>query len=84
MTTTPAAGFDPARFFAGVRKRFGRLSQGQVDGFNTLLTALSDWPVSWVAYALATTWHETAMTMQPVKENGGSAYFRRMHDIEGA
>ena len=35
------------------------------------------------AYALATTYHETAHTMQPIKEIGGTAYFTRMYDIRG-
>lgn len=79
----PAAVVDPEAFFAAVRRQFGALDQGQVDGFNTLLAALKGWPVSWIAYALATAWHETARTMQPIKELGGEAYFRRRYDIEG-
>ena len=74
---------DHAAFFTGVRKRFGKLDQSQVEGFNALLTALADWPVTWIAYALATAWHETARTMQPIKERGGEAYFKRMYDIRG-
>lgn len=73
----------PARFFEVVRKSLGPLTQPQVDGFLVLLKAMSPWPVSWVAYGLATTWHETARTMQPIKEHGGPAYFHRMYDIEG-
>lgn len=60
--------FDPASFFAGVRGTFGSLSQGQVDGFSAVLAAVKGWPVSWQAYALATAWHETGETMQPVRE----------------
>jgi putative chitinase len=74
----------PARFFDVVRKSFGPLTQPQVDGFTVLLGAMKAWPVSWVAYGLATAWHETARTMQPILEHGGPAYFRRMYDIEGA
>ncbi len=74
---------DMARFYEVVRQKFGRLSQQQVDGFNFLVLALADWPVSWQAYALATTWHETARTMQPILERGGEAYFRRMYDPLG-
>ena len=48
-----------------------------------LLDKLHGLPVSWVAYALATTWHETAATMQPIKEHGGPAYFKRMYDKDG-
>lgn len=74
----------PASFYAEVRDKFGPLSQPQVDGFEVLLKTMAAWPVSWVAYGLATTWHETAKTMQPIKEHGGEAYFKRMYDIEGA
>lgn len=73
----------PDAFFASVRSRFGGLSQKQVDGFNVLLDAMKAWPVSWVAYGLATAWHETGETMQPILEYGGPAYFKRMYDIEG-
>lgn len=65
----PAAGpFDPAAFFAGVRNRFGALTQAQVNGFNAVLDAIKGWPPSWQAYALATVWHETGATMEPVRE----------------
>ena len=73
----------PEAFFAAVRRDFGPLTQAQVDGFNVLLAELKDWPVSWIAYALATAWHETARTMQPIKEMGGDAYFTRRYDIRG-
>lgn len=78
---TPQA--SPAAFFADVRAAFGALSQSQVDGFNALLAATAHWPTSWRAYALATAWHETAATMQPIKERGTADYFRRMYDLEG-
>lgn len=55
-------------FFSEVRKHFGRLSQAQVDGFNIILKAAEGRQVSHVAYILATAWHETARTMQPVRE----------------
>lgn len=74
---------DAAKFFATVRTHFGPLDQGQVDGFNVLLDATAHWPVSWRAYALATAWHETGFTMRPIKERGGTAYFKRMYDIQG-
>ena len=80
---SPPKAVDMARFYEVIRQKFGRLSQQQVDGFNFLVPALSDWPVSWQAYALATTWHETARTMQPILERGGEAYFRRMYDPLG-
>ena len=75
-----AALFDVLRRLAG-----GALTQTQVDGINTLLAApeTRGWDRRWVAYALATTYHETAHTMEPVKEYGGTAYFTRMYDIRG-
>src|SRR5262249_44518908 len=52
----------------------GRLTQGQVDGLNELLdeigadAAITD--VRWFAYMLATAYHETARTFQPIEEIG--------------
>jgi hypothetical protein len=49
----------------------GKLTQDQVDGMNVIL---DEWDksgtteFSWLAYMLATTFHETAHTMQPVIE----------------
>lgn len=82
----PATGLaDPAAFFAAVRAAYGPLNQGQVDGINALLSAMgaARWPRSWAAYGLATAWHETAHTMQPIRERGGDAYLARMYDING-
>jgi hypothetical protein len=59
------------------------LSQSEVDGCNAILAACAGWSANWTAYALATAYHETWHTMQPVKERGGPAYFRRMYDPEG-
>lgn len=64
---------DRKRFFDNVRSRFGALSQAQVDGYNAILDVweargLTD--LRWLAYILATAWHETAFTMQPVREYG--------------
>ena len=55
-------------FFAEARKQFGRLSQSQVDGINAILNAAGGRKRSHVAYILATAWHETDRTMQPVRE----------------
>jgi putative chitinase len=59
------------------------LSQDEVDGVNTLLKAFSGAPTCWVAYALATAYHETAGTMLPIKERGSENYLRRMYDVTG-
>lgn len=60
-------------FYNNVRKAFGKLSQGQVEGFEAIL---NQWELSgykdirWLAYMFATVWHETAKTMQPIEEFG--------------
>jgi hypothetical protein len=65
---------DRKLFFGNVRASFGRLSQSQVDGFALILDTwdlqktMSD--QRWLAYMLATVWHETAKTMQPIEEYG--------------
>lgn len=43
----------------------------------------ANWPLAYTAYALATAYHETAHSMQPVPEYGGNKYFTRMYDITG-
>lgn len=81
--THPA--FDKAAFFAVLRGTDLRHQKpNQVEGTEMLLDKLKGLRTSWVAYALATTWHETAATMQPVQEYGGPAYFKKMYDPEGA
>ena len=83
----PAGLRKPAAFYARLRagKVLGPvLTQSEVDGCEAILAACVGWPVSWTAYALATAYHETAGTMQPIKERGGEAYFHRMYDIQGA
>ncbi|MUO27679.1 MULTISPECIES: glycoside hydrolase family 19 protein [Rhizobium/Agrobacterium group] len=64
---------DRAKFFAAVRSSLfgGALTQNQVNGITAILDA---WQAStmtdlrWLAYMLATAFHETAQTMQPVRE----------------
>jgi len=73
-----------AAFFSEVRVEHGPLNTRQVEGLNALLIAMEGWPVSWAAYGLATAWHETAATMQPIKEFGGPAYFKKMYDPKGS
>jgi len=80
---------DPKAFFDKLRasKVLGPvLTEGEVSGCNVILAACGaqGWPIADTAYALATAYHETAGTMQPVKEYGGDAYYHRMYDIEGA
>lgn len=71
---------DPFRkvFFAEIRKTLfrGNFSQSQVNGINSLLdvwdenytSSTSLYPLTHFAYCLATAFHETARTMQPVRE----------------
>jgi putative chitinase len=62
----------------------GALTQGQVDG---LLTVMDHWhehrrdaDPRWLAYLLATAHHETARTIQPIREYGTPAYFTARYD----
>lgn len=72
-----------ASFYKTVRAKLGPLTQSQVEGINAILSAVEGEPLSWQTYMLATAWHETAATMQPVKERGGEAYFTRLYDVAG-
>lgn len=73
----------------------GRLSQGQVEGMEAILNFWEKPPVQptgdfkinwdirsigWLAYMFATTYHETAFTMQPISEFGDVAYFTRLYE----
>lgn len=65
--------FDRKQFFDGIKDRIdATLDQQQVNGLEFLLTAIENDPI-WtdirhIAYALATTFHETAGSFQPVEE----------------
>jgi hypothetical protein len=88
----PTALSDGAKFFAAVHSAFGALTQPQVDGFEALLQAfgVARWPLSWATYGLATAFHETNRTMQPVREAywlteaAANAYFFKMYDPRGS
>ena len=66
--------YDRGIFFREVRLSIfrGRMSRSQVAGLEHLLTVWesehADDDVRHLAYCLATAWHETAHTMQPVRE----------------
>ncbi len=76
---------DRAVYFVRHRATFGRLSQDQVDGINRILDGMDDdeelSDIRHAAYMLATAWHETAMTMQPIAERGPVSYFNRYDPV---
>jgi hypothetical protein len=63
---------DRSKFYDVVRSKMGSINQSQVDGFEFLLTTgeTRQSPLCQLAYILATTFHETASTMQPIAEYG--------------
>lgn len=75
-----------ATFYSAVRASLfdGHLTPGQVDGMENLLnvwesrfasdTSIPN-PTDHLAYDLATAFHETATTMQPITERGPRSYF---------
>lgn len=71
---------DERAFFSAVRaKPFrGRLTPKQVDGLRRITgeATTRETPLKHLAYILATSFHETARTMQPIREMGGEAYLR--------
>ncbi|MFL6864102.1 MAG: hypothetical protein ACJ8DZ_13995 [Allosphingosinicella sp.] len=91
----PHPGFaDEGKFYDWLRSNdmLGpTISATEFKGCNAITrhAAAARWPVSYVAYALATAYLETAHQMIPVREaywlseSAANAYFRRMYDIEG-
>ena len=64
---------NPEAFFNAVRQSgifTGPLKPDQVKGLETVCSVAREagWPLAFTAYALATACHETAYTMQPVRE----------------
>lgn len=68
---------DPAAFFAAVREITGPLDQLQVDSINGILDAAAHWPLPWVAYGLATAWHEARFKPQREWGKGGNLPYAR-------
>lgn len=80
---------DRAKFYSVVRRKFGGLTQGFVDGTNAILDAweltyCKNTSVPQFAVCLATAYHETAHTMKPISEIGDAAYFTRLYDVSGS
>lgn len=59
---------NPEAFFVAVRKLTGSLDQEQVEIINRLLATAAHHPASWLAYELATAWHESRL--KPIEEWG--------------
>jgi putative chitinase len=79
---------NPGAFFAALKASRilgSTLEQSEVDGLNVLTTASGDagWGPKFTAYALATAYHETAGTMQPIRERGGPQYLTNAYDVRG-
>lgn len=58
----------PDLFFTAVRAVTGKLDQTQVDTIERMLAGASHWRTSWLAYGLATAWHEARF--KPIAEWG--------------
>ena len=72
-SSRPAHGLAaPDKFYAAIRPLFGSLTTAQVEGIQAKLAAFAaaGSPIAFVAYGLATSFHETARKMQPVPEIG--------------
>jgi hypothetical protein len=74
--------FDRKKYFDSVRASlfYGSMTDDQVDGQEAILLGWEllqlrgmNTDLRWLAYALATTIHETASTMQPIEEYGQGA-----------
>lgn len=76
-----------ANFYAAIRQTLfrNRLLASQIKGMDAII---NEWNINehltdlrWLAYMLATTFHETAQTMQPIEEYGkgrGKVYGRKI------
>lgn len=58
----------PDMFFSAVRAVTGGLDQIQVDTINRLMAGAAHWSTAWLAYGLATAWHEARF--KPIPEWG--------------
>jgi len=65
------------KFFNEIGSLFPRMSEKQRAGLISLVNATRNLPLGQRAYLLATTYHETAFTMQPITEFGGVKYFEK-------
>lgn len=66
---------EPGLFYGVTRGITGPLDQVQVDTIEALFKAAPHWPTSWMAYGLATAWHECRL--RPIHEKGGPKYLAK-------
>lgn len=59
---------DPGAFYTAVRRITKKLDQTQVNTIEALLKGAAHWPIGWLAYGLATAWHEARL--RPIAEIG--------------
>lgn len=65
----------------------GKLMQSQVEGMDAILDEWDKRKLEdprWLAYMLATAFHETAFTMQPIHEYGRKDRLIRLYDVQGS
>lgn len=79
---------DPAGFYNWLRSNAmlgPKISPAEYQGCKAVLAACYErqHSLAFTAYELATDYHETAHTMQPVNELGGAAYYLRLYDVNG-
>jgi len=65
----------PKQFFDRARLVVGNFDQTQVETINRLTEKAAHWPLCWLAYGLATAWHEARL--KPIKERGSAAYLSK-------
>lgn len=82
-TVATVSGYDRAAWFAMYRERFGALTQSQVTGIEFLLGQIeADSHIAdlrHAAYMMATVYHETSRTFEPIDEHGSESYFERRY-----
>jgi hypothetical protein len=75
-------------FFDGIKRPLfgGAFSSLQVLGIDAILNGWEKYggtDARWLAYCLATTYHETAKTMQPIEEYGHGRPWQKIYDGRG-
>ena len=77
LITSKSSSASNDKFFLALYKQFPHLVESQKQGNAFILKASEGLLTNQRAYLLATAWHETAYTMQPITEYGGKTYFNK-------